>query len=440
MPLKEFLSAADRAARLCEQSDHSICGGSRDCERVRGSEEDHFDAGRLLLAHGDQKPSDDWETAALLRLVRESIDGPRARRSRRRTILLTGALARLGERGIGPDMVLRTWLGKLFTVHSLLLTAREWNRLGEPGGEAATFTPWCELLSVQLARNEREVSGLGDLMLELSQGDVRRAADEWCARAAVSHLVDYRVTGYTTTDVEPEDLYLPAGEDATVWLFERLSLTYLSDWSPSSLQWELAYIDDPGRVLGVLRLQEEILAERSVPLENVIGELTQRLVARGVTGDVIEGLSPEELTHRLVKMLRAGKVEDACALAERAFRRAPGDEQAALSLAFCLMVRQPARARQLLEWLSVRWIIDGDSAARSADTVQVDLVTLDIVGQSCTLDEAARLVSGLKVDGWFWDPVDLVAGKETLMEFTTTQSWLARLEELRPLSRDVAEG
>ena len=135
-------------------------------------------------------------------------------------------------------------------------------------------------------------------------------AYRWCETAAVSHVVDYRVSGYTETDVEQSNLVLQAGEEATVWVFDRLTVAYLNQWSASSLMWELVYLDNSRRVVERPGVPNSILNERHVSVVDIVSELSNRLLIRGVAGDVIEGLHRADETAALVDLATIYLVEE----------------------------------------------------------------------------------------------------------------------------------
>lgn len=388
---------------------------------------DDFDANRLLLSHGTEEPCSRWETAALLRLVSESIDGGRRGLSRRRTIMLTSALARLGERGIGADMVLRTWMGPRLVSLALLMASYQWHECRVRGRRPdAALAPWVEILDGRLGTDTDR--GLHGAVLEADDA-LKALAERWRRSAAVAHLVDFRVSGYLSTDVDRSDLVLAAGEGATVWLFERLTLTYLDQWSSASLQWELAYIDQPSEVVRVLGVDDGILAERRVPLGGIAGEISRRLLANGVAGEPVDGLSTQEVSQEVIRFLRLGDHGGALDLATRAFLKSPRDDEVALALACCLMVSAPEQARDLLEQLQVRAMLGGSGADSLGEVVCIDLATLGLADRTLSWDQAVERVRGVRTQGWFWDPVDCVQGVWTFREMTA-DAWVNRVREL----------
>ena len=442
MELREVSESIIRIAAQCERTDHSFCGGTKACndfrEFVAGSGQD-FDSGRLLLNCGHDCPDQSWPTTALLRLVSEAIDGRESKLSRRRTIRLTSALARLGERGLGADMVLRTWLRERLIRHAMMeLVIRYY--VGELSYSSdGPFSPWVKILGEELSEEEWvRPAGLSQLMLIANEGSLKKLAKRWCETAAVSHLVDYRVSGYTKTDVEQSDLVLPAGEDATIWVFERLTMTYLNQWSASSLMWELAYLDNSHRVIERLGVPASILNERHISMVDIVSELSNRLLVRGVAGDVIEGMTDQQQREQVVKLLQVSDYGGALDLARRAVRRAPGDARCSLILACSLMATTPLGARLILEQIKSETRNDSEGLHQADETaILVDLATIYLLEQRLSdFDLLFEEIEQRNLQGWFWDPCEYVGGGLVFREFGHLE-WLtkARLAKEKIMSR-----
>lgn len=65
--------------------------------------------------------------------------------------------------------------------------------------------------------------------------------EDWADRAAVGHLLSWRLNDYQPVERSAEDMVFSGGKDATIWICDRLARTYLGEWKASSLHWELAY-------------------------------------------------------------------------------------------------------------------------------------------------------------------------------------------------------
>ncbi|WP_143008845.1 hypothetical protein [Actinomyces ruminicola] len=250
----------------------------------------------------------------------------------------------------------------------------------------------------ELTEDERCNASIPELMARVNESDIFHSVREWCESASIADLVDFRVEGYRQVEVLDEDLVVAAGEDATVWLCERLASTHLESWSGSSLAWELAYLDDPDGTAELMGVKKDVIRERAVGLVPVLDEITRRLHDFGVIGSVIDGLSNKQVVDGVVSLLRGGLIGDAVDLARRAFRRSPGDSRLAVVLARCLMAVDPEYARLIL----MDMLHDEVPQA-----VLVDLATLEL-SEGNVMDSMRYLgpVDVDDVDGWYWDPLD----------------------------------
>ena len=70
---------------------------------------------------------------------------------------------------------------------------------------------------------------------------VCRVVEDWADRAAVGHLLSWRLNDYQPVERSAEDMVFSGDKDATIWNCDRLARTYLGEWKASSLHWELTY-------------------------------------------------------------------------------------------------------------------------------------------------------------------------------------------------------
>jgi hypothetical protein len=118
--LEEYTAGVlEAAARTCASGEHHGCAGSLLCHEawvVQDTALAHDVRARaydvlIEVRAATGEPSQDWSTAALLRTVYDLVLQPPWESDRLwRSMTVTSALARLGERGILPDAVLRTAL------------------------------------------------------------------------------------------------------------------------------------------------------------------------------------------------------------------------------------------------------------------------------------------------------------------------------------------
>jgi hypothetical protein len=154
-------------------------------------------------------------------------------------------------------------------------------------------------------------------------GGPAEAANEWVRTAAVAHIIAWRVDGYLRVDRSIEDFVLPAGKDATRWIFDRFSKTYPDEWLTTSHPWELVFNRQPAMTANRVGLPLSLLEERFVTDDAIIGALDRRLTSPH-DQDVLEsGLRTEELFEAIVALLEAREFQSACILARQSCEASP---------------------------------------------------------------------------------------------------------------------
>src|SRR5699024_3870664 len=122
----------------CADAGHTVCENPAACEMFavsaskRADAESRagsFDARRAALSRRDEMPDHSWSTTELLVRVEElfraqpNIDSPF------RTIAITTGLARLGERGLPDDWLVRDRIGPGLIRRAILASASVWHRI-----------------------------------------------------------------------------------------------------------------------------------------------------------------------------------------------------------------------------------------------------------------------------------------------------------------------
>ncbi len=296
--------------------------------------------------------------------------------------------------------------------------------------------PLIRLLDDEESLQDQRSPTIDDVLSAVSAGAVAAKVDDWIDRAATAHLLGGRFTGFQVTDVVSDERVLPAGEGATVWVYDRLTKTYLDSWSRASLEWELAYAHKPVRVRQSLGDVGYVLHEREVPLRDVLDEISRRLLGDGAAGDPVDGMTAGEVIESVLQLIRIGSLSDARDLAPRASRRAPGNTMLVVAHGFCLMPIDAQEATRVLRRLrnvpSVRRL--------PGVAVEIDLATLAL--KRSDLNEFDHLVREVEakgaIEGWFWDPVSLIWGEATVRHFELAE-WLSRAAEARTLSAERAK-
>ncbi|MFS0704038.1 hypothetical protein AB6N23_05880 [Cellulomonas sp. 179-A 9B4 NHS] len=388
-----------------------------------------FDVSKEVLERGGEWPGHHWSTPALLRLVKtEALEPPR-RDPRRRIMRVTTALARLGERGIPADAVVRTCLGPALVRQIIIEAASIWVLTNDgrlPRGAFAEMEAWMDLFDSDPALTGVDRSSLPEVVSATITGDVARRAREWLRDASMAHVLSWRLDGYLKTDVEESDIMLPAGVGATLWVSDRFTETYLDKWSRESLEWELVFLHEPVETAGRVGLAVELLRERPVTMQQIVDALSRRL--SGAVGDdpVAHGLRTEEIIHAIVGMIRDGQQSAAQEMAARAVRQAPENGYLCNVLAFCLIPVNSDASHQVLDRLI------GTRDARVRATVAMNRATLYIAEKNASM--ARAIVAEVPNNGWqvwCWAP-DSLDGEPRLLA-TSFAEW-------RTLANAVIDG
>lgn len=118
--LKITIAAMERMVADCEARNHEHCTQTGNCRTVLDHEQrvresilatSRYDVRQVVDPFVGRLPGHGWPTAALMRVMRDAVTSPPWQAEARRTIVITMALARLGERGFPPDALVRSCLG-----------------------------------------------------------------------------------------------------------------------------------------------------------------------------------------------------------------------------------------------------------------------------------------------------------------------------------------
>jgi len=415
-----------RHAAECSARDHEWCQGTADCTKALDAHRDAlaregatsaFDVTKVLLGHGDSWPDERWSTTALLRLVKTEALEPPHRDPRRRILRVTTALARLGERGLPPDAVLRTCLGPalvrriIIEVSAMWVLARE-GRL--PREKLTMFEAWLAALDAEPGLTLFDQPTMSDVVATAIRGETVKTARAWLRSASVTHVLGWRLDGYLTTDVQDVDLMLAAGAGAAVWVVDRFTETYLDRWSRESLEWELVFLDDPAATSARVGLPLAMLQERPVSTRQIVDAFSRRL--SGAVGDdpVAEGLRTAEIVEAIVGKLRDNDPAAARDLAEAAVRNAPENPHLCNAFAFCLIPVNHARAHDLLDRVAEA----RDARARVTGAINRATLCLADANTAGVHSAMAGVPDHNDESVWCWDPHGISRGEARLIGVT----------------------
>lgn len=290
-----------------------------------------FDARQLALSETSLVPEADWHTSSLVQRMRSALlHPPRSADGHRyivRDIDATSAIAYLFQRGIDAERLVRYGLGRSLPV---MLTLWIITERSEPGSSHAP-RGWLDYFNANVSIGATEPPGQ-QLAAAEAHGFLA-VVERWLISAPLEHIVSWHFDGIETlaASVDAEE------RNHATWILDRLGLTYLSDWAPSSLSLEYRYLRGsleprvPGREM---RLRE-------IPAADVAREIAERHVSG-------TGQRMSEVTTQAVRLLRDGRRGEAVALFDAARILAPEDADALNNYGFCLTVDDPAAALSAL--------------------------------------------------------------------------------------------
>lgn len=442
-----YLATLERLADGCNSGGHQLCAQTLECRlaldkmvAAKNSREmaAKFDAGRERLSLQFEQPSETWSTSALLRTARDLLLTPPTSNPWWRSISITTSLARLGERGLSADVVVRTGLArdlvKLIVRDAAMFWCASVLEDVEEVEVPEVLAPWVALLQSDpsLASHKNELPPhIASVALA---GDVGAAAEQWIRNAAIGHIVGWRVDDYLRVEREPRDLVLPGGKDATHWVTERFNLTYVPEWRATSLQWEQMLNSDPSGTASAAGVPLTLLQERAVTADMLNSALRAKLIER-----VDEEFEQRELGDSsiaaLARLLEGRQYDTALQMAQRFHEAHPQATHFAMAYAFCLIATDPARARSSLE------SFHPSEGSVGATIRQINLASCALIDRN--LDKASEHIAGIVTEtdsaAWLWDPVSLVSG-EPQVRYWLIEEWVEQFAVATSMiTRRIAE-
>ncbi|QEE60137.1 hypothetical protein FVA74_00115 [Salinibacterium sp. dk2585] len=433
-----YLLFVERIAAECDSRDHEFCGGSGHCrtaatehaaEQARLRQAAEFDAGKERLSLQLSQPSANWSTSALLRTARDLLLTPPTRDPLWRSIAITTALARLGERGLSADALVRTGFARDLVLKIIRDASMFWcaGTLGTDTTIPAVLQPWVDLLDGEKALASHRQELPAHVASVAIAGAVGGRAEAWLREAAIAHIVGWRIDGYLRVERHPKDLVLMGGRDATLWIIDRFTRTFPRDWSYSSLNWELAFNANSEAVAQVSGVPAEILTERTVTSGTLVEAVTSK-ITKPYLDDFEERKLGESSIASLATLLDGGQYDTALRMARRFHEAQPQQVHFALAYAFCLIIQDPAAARSILDNIQIPK--DSDAIGiRLANLVTCSLVQRDLPGARA---QAKRLANRMAdASAWLWEPQSLFSGQPRV-RFQSISDWLRDFEAAVP--------
>ncbi|MGI6873932.1 hypothetical protein [Amycolatopsis sp. 3B14] len=361
-------TAARYFAEACERSGHTL--GRRDgqecrcgqlADRLEGERQARFEAETYdvskyqLQASGvDEFPTLEWPAPALIRTVTDDLTTPPwlAKNPQRRMVKLTSALARIGERGLPPDALVRIGLRRRikFQITSLVIgfyreqfpdelvdklpeDLQQWLRLASDCMDTADSTG-----------AGRDDSWLLNLLPNIEQGRFAQKLANWIDYACMRDLVAWRLEAEPHGGLDEEDLNIRGGHEAIHWIVDRFSHTHYREWYRTSLYWELRFASNPESTAAEAGVPLTLLAQRpshtGLLVESIVSRASYALDHETLIGDI----SRDELLSHIMHLLQNKFFDQAINVLRAVLDRYPGLSQARCMLAFCLTPVDPMQA------------------------------------------------------------------------------------------------
>jgi hypothetical protein len=299
-----------------------------------------FDAKQALLVSRkrSEEPTEEWSTSALLAVLRDVAKSRAITTSGgielRRMVDGTDALALVEHRGIDTQLLLSSALAELVST-SLDVTMAAVEFMG--GKEWAHWAHWNALRTSYPSPDQSTRRGISSDVLHLNE-QFRSAVEKWISEANPADVLMW---------VPPEQLgagrsreerrSTSGGLEEHSWLFERLTVTYLADWSDRSLKMEYRFLTTTWKPE---TFPIQLLAERDERPESVAAEIASRAVSIRIPR--LEGI--EALTEQALTWITEGRRDLAAALFAAACITHPEDPNVLNNHGFCLLLDEPGRA------------------------------------------------------------------------------------------------
>lgn len=365
-------------------------------------------------------PQHGWSMAALLRTISDLITSPPGVDPLKRMVMITTALARVAERGYSADAVVRTCLGQLLVRHVVLTAVSLWQ--AERAGELCradldhTMRAWLEIIDCDATSLEKSEQSFPSLVAAALSGATGERAREWIDTAAVAHIAQWRIDDFLKVERSRDDCLLPAGLEATRWVFERFTVTRAVGWSRASLNWELVFNSAPIVTAERVGMPIDLLMERRVPNVAIIRALERKLSSAEPELDVIT-----EVVEAAVARLSLGDLASARLLTRQAFESSPGVPALRLAYAFCSIPAAPGDARATL--MPMQCHDPQQAVLRAVNLATACLFEQDLEGASLHLSSRPISDVGDAVEAWLWDAPSAYEG-EAKLRFMSVAQWV----------------
>lgn len=416
----------------CSIQGHVHCSSSLRCQELGRSAADEIAAFQkaaqfhLIGDHvrlGEEGPTASSPTAALFECVASAVLSPPWSDPLKRSVWATSALARLAERGIPADAVVRRHLARPLHRRIALNIATTWNLIREHGSREGLpweLTSWVDEFEAATDFGKKHPDAkLMDVVTEVLTGEFRKQIDNWLQTAAVAHIVGWRAQDYLTVDVPTDVLTVSGGISCSQWIFDRFTKNYLHEWENESVAWELSFALSPEETASRAGVSNSWLQERAP--SSVLAQaalIRQHTLWQREPDIILSGTTEAHVIEDILYLVNNDALRAAQEYAAEACERNPGSSTLRRLSFFTRIPSDPAEALEF--YLS-------DSAMPDPWLRYINLASCAIA-----LDDMAGVRTHLQnlsecelegKSGWLWAP-DIEAGKANLRTYSAV-AWLA---------------
>lgn len=274
-----------------------------------------------------------------LAIEKRASTGPanlRGQGSLRRNIPITNALAYVGQRGFDMDALLRSGFGDRIRI-SITLWLSHLHGQGQEALEHldSNTLSWLERFREFVGEPDIAES-LGVTMAKAMQGGFDDTLSNWVIKAPLPALVDWEYLAEDQLSAYPNH---DGDAEAAVWIIQRFTQTYLSQWSDIALAHEYRYLQT-GSAPGI---DDDQLGLRVVSELLLLREMGQRTIAGHATSVRLDRVKSQAISR-----LCAGQQDEAAALFDAVRTLEPTNSEAHNNFAFCVLPDDPGLAIEAL--------------------------------------------------------------------------------------------
>lgn len=372
---------------------------------------------------GGEGPNSRSSTAALFNCVSTLILSPPWENPLKRKVWSTTALAKLAERGIPADAVVRKHLARPLLSKIAFHIALAWHHsknTGEPQKIPRVASAWLErfMQTTELPPTAARVKWI-DIMVEVSTGEFRKLIENWIATTSITHIIEWELVDVLSVEVPHETLTTKGGQASTNWIFDRFTKDFLAEWRTESVAWELSFAREPEATAHRAGIYSKWLHERPTSATLAEKALIRQHTRWANEPDVIlSGTNEAHVMEDILYLIHNDELGSAQEFATEVAHRNPGSMSLRRLAAFTLIPTDPASAQEF-------FASDDDAPhpwLRQANLFSCSILLGDKKNASSILQSITEVVE-LSGPAWLWDVADSWNGYPPLIK-THSAEWL----------------